>query len=327
MLRSVRPARRLSVFLLVRVGVLAVLAASFYPTGRAEAFCRESTISQPTGPCVETPGAPLLHWTRSCLTYVFNDRLFERIPLLSEAEIRRIWNASFETWADVDCGGRAPFFVEQAEATTPTSMAEFVYDEPNEAIMVARTKQEWESLPKHEPSALAFTLLWHDTRSGEILDVDMELNTGVGRFADCDRGCSGNMVDLQNTVTHEAGHLLGLGHSSVRGATMTTTALGAETEKRTLEADDRAGYCALDLPEFECEDAACTCPPPPIFPSKRTVRTCGCSVPGSDTSSGAPALALFAIAAGALAVYQRARARRDTRRRGSGASGTAAPPL
>ncbi|HKU40325.1 MAG TPA: matrixin family metalloprotease, partial [Polyangiales bacterium] len=275
--------------------VTVLVAAS--SAAQVHAFCRESVMSQSSGPCVETEGVPLLHWTRSCLTYVFNDQLFSRLPLLKENEIRSTFNQSYESWADVDCGDeRSPFFVEQANGVTQTSKAEFVYDERNEAIVVARTRSEWAALPNHDPTALAFTLLWHDKNSGEILDVDMELNTGAGRFADCNRGCSSNMVDLANTITHEAGHLLGLGHSSVRGATMTTTAIGAETEKRTLEADDKAGYCALDLPEFECAGSKCECEPPPIYPSQKTVESCGCRTLG-DAQPGAQHTALFASSA------------------------------
>lgn len=256
-----------------------------WPTQPAAAYCRESVMSESSGPCIEQEGVPLLHWTRPCMTYVFNDQLFERLLPMRESEIRATFEQSYQTWADVDCDGRSPFLVEQAAETTPTTTAEFVYDEPNEALVIARTRSEWASLPKHDPSALAFTLLWHDTRTGEILDVDMELNLGAGTFWDCvDNGCSGAMVDLANTITHEAGHLLGLGHTDVRGATMTTTAVGDETEKRTLERDDEEGYCACDLPEFECLDTTCACEPPPIYPSKTTVTTCACRTPGAGAA-------------------------------------------
>jgi MYXO-CTERM domain-containing protein len=121
---------------------------------------------------------------------------------------------------------------------------------------------------------------------GEILDVDMDLNMGAGQFQDCQKVvCSaGSMVDLQNTITHEAGHLLGLGHSSVAGATMQPQAIGgltAETSKRTLAQDDIDGYCALDLPGFSCTNAACTCPPPPIYKSTTTHTGCSCSSVGT----------------------------------------------
>ena len=43
----------------------------------ALAFCRETTETMATGPCTEPVGAPRLHWTRSCMTYVFNDQTFD----------------------------------------------------------------------------------------------------------------------------------------------------------------------------------------------------------------------------------------------------------
>jgi hypothetical protein len=254
----------------------------------AHAFCRETVMSEPSGPCVETAGVPLLHWTRDCLTYVFNEKMFGLVaPLMTEAQVRSTFKTAFETWADVDCGdNRSPFFVEQASGTTTTSKAEFVYDEPNESVIVTRDRTDWAALPNHDPTALAFTLLWHDKNTGEILDVDMELNAGAGRFADCvATRCSSNMVDLANTVTHEAGHLLGLGHTTVRGATMTTTAIGAETEKRSLEADDQMGYCALDLPEFECTGTNCTCDAPPVYRSRPETKSCSCRTLGARSAS------------------------------------------
>src|SRR6201999_407103 len=119
---------------------------------------------------------------RSCMTYQFNDQLFSRLAPLTEAQIRSVFTKSFQAWADVDCDGRSPFFVEQARDVTTTSKAEFKVDAPNESIIVARTKAEWSALPNHDPLTLAFTQLWYKSSNGEILDVDMDLNLGAGKF-------------------------------------------------------------------------------------------------------------------------------------------------
>lgn len=47
--------------------------------------------------------------------------------------------------------------------------------------------------------------------------------------------------DIQGLVTHEYGHILGLGHSNVAGATMFASLSGDGIAARSIEADDRAG--------------------------------------------------------------------------------------
>ena len=172
----------------------------------AHAYCRESTTSSPSGDCDNTQSSTLLFWDRNCMTYVFNRQVFTRIPK-GESFVRAIFNTSFGAWAAVKCGtsNTNPFLVAQAAGTTSTSAAEFLYDQPNESVIVVRDKDEWRSMPDHDSLALALTLIWHDKKSGEILDVDMELNGGAGTFTDCTSGCTSKNIDLQNTVTHEAG--------------------------------------------------------------------------------------------------------------------------
>jgi len=52
-------------------------------------------------------------------------------------------------------------------------------------------------------------------------------------------------LDIQAVVAHEYGHVLGLGHSSVSGATMFPTVSGNGVAARSIEADDQAGVRAL----------------------------------------------------------------------------------
>ena len=100
----------------------------------------------------------------------------------------------------------------------------------------------------NDPNAFGLTAVWHDTRTGEILDADMELNETLGPFGICPVGASCEVVDIQNVVTHEAGHFFGLGHSRERFASMYGSSRRGETIKRTLKADDVEGFCATYPP-------------------------------------------------------------------------------
>jgi hypothetical protein len=276
--RQLRAARIASLFLVSMCCALAPQPAA--------AFCRESAESDKQGDCIEAPVAPLLFWKRSCITYSFNEHFFTHMTRLNEDQTRAIFRASFATWAAVECQGRAPFFVEQARDTTSTDRAEFHYDAPNEMVINAVPADDWTSRPDHSQLAIALTSLWLDIKTGEILDADMDLNLGIGRFTDCgENACAPGSVDLQNTITHEAGHVLGLGHSRSVGSTMEKeTNNGArEISKRSLEPDDIAGYCDLPLPSWTCKGANCRCPPPPVNPSTVTIHGCGCHIAGTES--------------------------------------------
>ena len=297
--------------------VVAILFIGLFiqTSGKAAAYCRESEQAAPQGGCITKPTEPFLTWNRRCITYTFNDRFFARMPVLDEVTAREIVRDSFAAWTSVDCDGRTPFLVEQASGTTHTNKAEFLYDVPNEMVINARTGEEWAPLPDHASNAIAVTMLWFANESGELLDCDIDLNLGMGPFADCVRNqppCADSMLDLQNTMTHEAGHVFGLGHSTVLGSTMEAEAVRglAESTKRTLEDDDRAGYCALRLPEWQCSSGYCSCPSPPVLTSKPQRPSCSGSVLGMGTLQTRTSLLAW-LGIGALSL-----ARLQQRRRG-----------
>jgi len=98
-----------------------------------------------------------------------------------------------------------------------------------------------------DDEALATTIITVDTSTHTILDADIVLNAAQHRFRTlpADHSPGGIYDDVQNTLTHEFGHALGLAHSSVPEATMYAGAPKGETAKRTLEADDIDGARSL----------------------------------------------------------------------------------
>jgi len=58
-------------------------------------------------------------------------------------------------------------------------------------------------------------------------------------------GSVGSGIDLQGVACHEIGHSLGLGHTSVGGATMFPSISGTGVAQRSIEADDIAGIQSI----------------------------------------------------------------------------------
>jgi len=92
-----------------------------------------------------------------------------------------------------------------------------------------------------DDSLLGVTNIW-SYDDGEIVAFDMVLNAQHHEWTD--RGDEGRH-DLANTLTHEFGHALGLGHSGVAEATMFASATPGELVKRDLHTDDLEAIVAL----------------------------------------------------------------------------------
>jgi hypothetical protein len=96
-------------------------------------------------------------------------------------------------------------------------------------------------------SCLAATLTGYyisQTGDDRIYDADVYTNTSVQMYSSRESGCSSEF-DIDGIMVHEVGHVIGLGHSNVAGATMYPTVSSCNTANRTLEADDIAGMNAL----------------------------------------------------------------------------------
>lgn len=91
-------------------------------------------------------------------------------------------------------------------------------------------------------SCLAATLTgYYISQSGDdrIYDADVYTNTAYQYYSSRESGCSSEF-DINSIMTHEVGHVIGIGHSSVSGATMYPSISACNTAPRTLASDDIA---------------------------------------------------------------------------------------
>jgi MYXO-CTERM domain-containing protein len=167
-----------------------------------------------------------------------------------------------------------------------------------------------------QPEALAVTSVWAGKSSGVIHDGDIEVNAENFVWADLVTHPANGTQDLQNALTHEMGHLIGLDHNcytpssdpihqtdntgqlvplclgapaDIQDATMYTKADFGDLSKRTLETDDKNAACDI-YPA--AKDPGCPSPS----------SGCGCTVaPGSGP------LAAILLAASLLATMGRRR--------------------
>ena len=89
-------------------------------------------------------------------------------------------------------------------------------------------------------SCLAATLTgYYVSQAGDdrIYDADVYTNTAQPLYSSREAGCSGE-YDIDGIMAHEVGHVIGIGHSNVAGATMYPSVSACNTGNRTLASDD-----------------------------------------------------------------------------------------
>jgi hypothetical protein len=235
--------------------VLPVLATA----GTAHAWCQMTSANvspTPGDPC-PTEGVPL-QWEEPCISYAIDGRGSADLPL---EVVREEAALSFEAWTLAECpdGERSDMQVRQLDATALCNEAEFNQSGGNVNVLAFVPDWTERELPR---TAFALTTVWHDTRTGEILDVDTLVNEELGPYAVCPPGgcdapgASRPPVDLRNVLTHEAGHFFGLAHTEIplesleidEWPTMAPSANPGDTFMRTLVQDDVDGFCSVYPP-------------------------------------------------------------------------------
>jgi len=310
--------RRLAI--LIGGVVAAALAGGARP---AEAYVRYTSAS-----------GKAFKWPQSCVPMtVYPDDL---TSMMTVDEVLSDVTAAAATWGNVsDACTYLSIDITSAMGTTPRA----INDGHNNVIFRASSwcKQtasgDCDPAVSYDPAALALTSVSASTSSGTIRDADLEVNAFHFRWADLVvhpelRGPGMTIHDLQNALTHEMGHVIGLDHTcylqppplidnngnptpdcadaspDVLATTMFPSANPGDIDKRTLAPDDQQAVC--DIYPAAMDPMVCA-------PTTTNSSLQGCSSCATGGGARTPGAAL-AMATTGLAALLALRARRRRRR-------------
>jgi hypothetical protein len=156
--------------------------------------------------------------------------------------------AGFEVWTtpNVASCSTSLMFAFQPDFATPVGTAAITGSDGNNGVI-------WLGGTSWRYGSGTLGLTTTTFSSGRILDADMELNNN-SRWGNT--GGAGD-TDIQSVVAHEAGHFIGLGHTTTSNAVMNPS-IGSGLLKRTLFAADLSDVCSVYPGTQGGQGSACT---------------------------------------------------------------------
>lgn len=185
-------------------------------------------------------------------------------------------DASFQTWTTL-ARGCSDFTFQKGPNVTTVKVGYDPRSADNTNVITFREKRCADVVPADDPcldnrtcgnvyrcwnhpdTTIALTTTSFQNQTGVIYDADIEINSSVQANGSrylfttvsspvCEPGRDAvNCVstDVQNTVTHEIGHVVGLDHVLVAGSTMEAAAPPGELQKRILDDGSAQGFCSI----------------------------------------------------------------------------------
>ena len=183
-----------------------------------------------------------LHWPDLCHVVYAHIDGSEDVEDGSDIEAIR---TSLETWNAAECSA----FTLIWGGLTNIEWIGYSTHGGNANVVIFR--EDW----PYEEQVVAYTSVTYNPNTGVIFDADIEMNADKYEFTAGGPDKAPGDIDIQNTITHEAGHIIGLDHSDWEPATMYASSTFGETVKRTLDPDDVEGICAI----YPIEEGVPTC--------------------------------------------------------------------
>lgn len=219
-----------------RLAAVVTLGLGLLPA-RAWAFCRTTTCDVASIECARDvagcslDGVPLT-WDGQCVGVQVGAGSVTRG--ISALQVEHAVRRAFGTWSQASCGhehGPAfGYYVTSNEYALTSGL-----DGQN---AVHFRDRDW---PHHDlHSNVALTTLSIDRLTGRIIDADVELNSFAQPFFS---RSDFTKYDLELVLLHEAGHVLGLSHSTVGASKMAAHYAEPESGLRFLAADDEHAIC------------------------------------------------------------------------------------
>jgi MYXO-CTERM domain-containing protein len=295
-------------------GGLAMAAALMGPaTPSALAYIQYQVVDQTT----QQPTGVYISWNRNCvdITAYPND-----LTDMTYDQVTNAASAAAATWSKVSL----PCTYLNLKVTPSMQPKRAAGSDAYNVLIFRNPWCDPANPDQCQPEALAVTSVFAGRTSGIIHDADIEVNTENFLWGDLAAQPAVGRQDLQNALTHEMGHLIGLDHNCftpgsdpyrqndntgapapfcaaadpvVQAATMYTKAEFGDLSKRTLSDDDQNAVCQI----YPVASDPNYCPPPATEPIG-----CGCEVSGGSGAAGGLALAVLGLVS-ALALRRRRR--------------------
>lgn len=204
--------------------------------------------------CV-TEGQPI-HWTNPCIQYAVQADGSASTNMTAE-ELQQAVAEAFAAWEGVECpNGGSPRFHAQFQGFVQCDRHETVCGDTSKNVNVIMFHDRgWPS----RSDILGLTTPSGLTKSGTLNDADLELNSQDYGF---DTPSHPGDFSLRDTLTHEIGHFLGLGHSHEDGALMSVGYNMLQLSRELFTADDVAAICAAYPPG---SPLTCAAPSAPVY--------------------------------------------------------------